>query len=148
RWLEPYRNTVRAIRQITVATPDGTQIPLGQLADITEEEGPSVIYREDGFRYTPVKFSIRGRDLSSTIKEAQASIAGKVLLPYDTHAEWAGEINELKEAMGRLSFIIPLTLILIGILVYTAVRNWVDTLLVILSIPVACTGGMLALLIT
>jgi cobalt-zinc-cadmium resistance protein CzcA len=148
RWLEPYRNTVRAIRQITIATPDGTQIPLGQLADITEEEGPSVIYREDGFRYTPVKFSIRGRDLSSTIKEAQSAIANKVHLPYDTHIEWAGEINELKEAMGRLVFIIPLTLILIGILVYTAVRNWIDTLLVILSIPVACTGGMLALLVT
>src|SRR5262249_23433965 len=148
RWLEPYRNTVRSIRQITGASPDGTQIPLGPLADISEEEGPSVVYREDGFRYTPVKFSVRGRDLSSTIGGAQDAIKKQVHLPYDTHIEWAGEINELKEAMGRLVFIIPLTLILIGILVYTAVRNWVDTMLVILSIPVACTGGLLALLIT
>jgi cobalt-zinc-cadmium resistance protein CzcA len=148
RWLEAYRSTVRAIRQIMVPSPDGSQIPLGQIAKITEEEGPAVIYREDGRRYTPVKFSVRGRDLASTIKEGQGQIGAKVRLPWDTHLEWAGEINELKDAMGRLIFIIPLTLILIGVLVYSAVRNWVDTLLVILSIPVACTGGLLALLIT
>jgi cobalt-zinc-cadmium resistance protein CzcA len=148
RWLEPYRNTVGAIRQITVASPDGSQLPLGQLAKITEEEGPSVIYREDGYRYTPVKFSVRGRDLASTIHDSQTRIGERVRLPWDTHLDWAGEINELKEAEGRLLFIIPLTLALIVILVYSAVGNAIDTVLVILSIPVACTGGVLALLIT
>jgi len=148
RWLEPYRNSVDPIKKITVASPDGSQIPLGQLATITQEEGPSVIYREDGRRYTPVKFSVRGRDLGSTIEDSQARIDNNVKLPYDTHLEWAGEINELKEATQRLSIIIPLTILLIGLLVYSAVKTWIDTLLVLISIPVACTGGLLALLVT
>jgi cobalt-zinc-cadmium resistance protein CzcA len=148
RWLPDYRASVEALRELTVATPDNAQIPIGQIAKIELEEGPSVIYREDGRRYVPVKFSVRGRDLASTIKEAQQKIVEKVKLPYDTHLEWAGEINELKDAMGRLSFVIPMTLLLIGFLVYSAVKTWVDTLIVIVSIPVACTGGVLALLIT
>jgi heavy metal efflux system protein len=148
RWLPAYRVSLQAIRNITVATPDNNNIPLGQLANIVEEDGPAVIYREDGRRYSPVKFSVRGRDLASTIREAQERIAKKVRLPYDTHLEWGGEINELKEAMGRLVIIIPLTLLAIGFLVYSAVRNWIDTLIVLASIPVACSGGVLALLVT
>jgi cobalt-zinc-cadmium resistance protein CzcA len=147
RWLEPYRNSIQAIRQITVAAPDGTQIPLGQLAEITKEEGPSVIFREDGHRYSPLKFSVRGRDLKSTVLEAQDKIAAKVHLPYDMHLEWAGQMNELRDAMGRLAVIIPLTFALIALLVFGAVRTWVDTLIVFISILVACTGGVLALLI-
>ena len=69
-------------------------------------------------------------------------------LPYDTHLEWGGEINQLKEANDRLMVIIPITLLLIAFLVYSAVRSWVDTLIVFVSIPVACTGGVVALLIT
>jgi cobalt-zinc-cadmium resistance protein CzcA len=148
RWLEPYRNSIEAIREITVATPDGSNIPLGQLATVAPEEGPSVIYREDATRYSPIKFSVRGRDLKSTIAEARQKIADQIHLPYDTHLEWGGEINELNEAMGRLVIIIPLTLLIIGFLVFTAVKNWVDTVIVIVSIPVACTGGVLALLVT
>jgi cobalt-zinc-cadmium resistance protein CzcA len=148
RWKEANRSSVAAIRQITVATPDGLQIPLGQIADIIQEDGPSVIFREDGMRYSPVKFSVRGRDLKSTIGEAQAQIASKVRLPYDTHLEWGGEINELKEAMGRLVIIIPLTLLLIVFFVYSAVKTRADTLIVMVSIPVACAGGVLALAIT
>jgi cobalt-zinc-cadmium resistance protein CzcA len=148
RWLEHYRDNEKVIRQIPVPTPDGNSIPLGQLATISKEDGPAVIYREDGMRYAPVKFSVRGRDLASTIHDAQSRIGSKVRLPYDTHLEWAGEINELKDAMGRLQIIIPLTLLLIGLLVYSAVGTLIDTLIVIISIPVACTGGVLALLIT
>ncbi len=147
RWLEPYRDSIGAIRQITVATPDGSHIPIGQLASVTLEEGPSVIYREDGSRYAPVKFSVRGRDLASTIGEASARIADRVRLPPLTHLDWAGEINELREAEGRLAVIIPLTLALIALLVYSAVRSGVDTALVLASIPVACAGGLLALIV-
>lgn len=148
RWLEPYRNSLNAIRRILVSSPDGSQIPLAQLAVITEEGSPSVIYREDGRRYSPVKFSVRGRDLASTIDESENMIQQKVRVPPSAHLEWAGEINELKDAMGRLLIIIPLTLLVIGFLVYSAVKTWIDTLLVLVSIPVACTGGVLALLIT
>ncbi|HEY2511467.1 MAG TPA: CusA/CzcA family heavy metal efflux RND transporter [Polyangiaceae bacterium] len=148
RWQEQYRQSLEAIREITVAAPDGSNIPLGQIASVTPVEGPAIIYREDGMRYVPVKFSVRGRDLQSTIEDAQHRIAKKVKLPYDSHLEWAGEITELREANARLGIIIPLTLLLIGFLVYSAVRTWIDTLIVIVSIPVACTGGVLALLLT
>src|SRR5580658_4607863 len=101
RWKQQYRMSLEAIREITVATLDGSLIPLGQIADIQTAEGPAMIYREDGVRYSPVKFSVRGRDLASTIGEAQASIdreiprcdkapAGwtKLCRPYDSRLEW------------------------------------------------------------
>ncbi len=148
RWEEQYRKDLKSIRNILVATPDGPQVPLGQLAEVIEEVGPSVIYREDNQRYTPVKFSVRGRDLASTIAEAQRKIKQKVVLPYDTHLEWAGEINQLKEATERLVVILPITLFLIAFLVYSAVKNWLDTMIVLLAIPIACSGGILARLVT
>lgn len=160
RWKPRYRTSLEAIREITVATPDGAFIPLGQIADVEMAEGPAMIYREDGVRYSPVKFSVRGRDLASTIAEAQDKIGRKVprcdqappgtiaCRSYDTRFEWAGEINELHEAEGRLKVIIPLTVLFITFLTYSAVKTWIDTLLVIISIPIACTGGVLALLIT
>ncbi|HME89811.1 MAG TPA: efflux RND transporter permease subunit, partial [Myxococcaceae bacterium] len=148
RWAPPYRKDIEAIRNIPVPSPDGALIPLGQVAQVLVEEGPSMIYREDIQRYVPVKFSVRGRDLASAVEEAQRKVAEKVKLPYDAHLEWAGEINQLNEAIGRLMIIIPLTLLLITFLVYLSVKNWVDTLIVLVGIPVACTGGILALLLT
>jgi cobalt-zinc-cadmium resistance protein CzcA len=148
RWAQAFRKDLKAIRNILVATPDGAQVPLGQIASIVKEEGPSLIYREDNRRYAPVKFSVRGRDLASTIAEAREAIEEKVKLPYDTHLEWAGEINQLNEATGRLILIIPITLLVIAMLVYSSVKNWKDMLIVLAGIPVACTGGILALLIT
>ena len=148
RWAEPYRKDLRAIRQILVPAPDGAQIPLGQLARITEEDGPSVIYREDNRRYAPVKFSVRGRDLGSTISEAQARVKAEVKLPYDTHLEWAGEVDQMREAAARLLIVIPLTLVLIAFLVYSAVGGVRDMVIVLLSIPVACAGGVIALFLT
>lgn len=148
RWLEPYRNSLESIREITVSAPDGTPVPLGQLSTVTKETGPSIIYREDGKRYVPIKFSVRGRDLGSTVGEAEAAVNARVGLPYDVHLEWSGQMRELSNAMGRLRIIIPLTLLLIAVLVYSAVKSWVDMVIVLLSIPVAVTGGMLALLVT
>jgi cobalt-zinc-cadmium resistance protein CzcA len=161
RWKAPYRKSIEDIREITVSTPDGTSIPLGQIADIEMAEGPAMIYREDGVRYSPVKFSVRGRDLAGTIAEAQGRIEREIpacekappgwtrpCLPYDSHLEWGGEINELHEAEERLAIIIPLTIVLITFLTYSAVKTWIDTLIVLTNIPVACAGGVLALLIT
>ncbi len=160
RWKPEYRASLEAIREITVTTPDGAQVPLGQLADVQVVEGPSIIYREDGLRYSPVKFSVRGRDLASTIADAQARVerdvppcdagndTGGLCRPYDMHLEWAGEINELHEAEGRLAIIIPVTILVVTLLTYSAVKSWVDTALVLANIPVACTGGALALLVT
>ncbi|MBV9946625.1 MAG: efflux RND transporter permease subunit [Myxococcales bacterium] len=160
RWKPEYRMSLEAIREITVATPDGAQVPLGQIADIAIVEGPSIIYREDGVRYSPVKFSVRGRDLAGAIADAQAQVDREIppceLVPgtakacrsYDTRLEWAGEINELHEAEGRLRLILPITILLITFLTFSAVKSWADTGIVLLNIPVACAGGVLALLVT
>jgi len=148
RWRPEDRRNLAVIRDIPVPTPDGTTVPLATVAQVTEEEGPSLIYREDQQRYVPVKFSVRRRDLASTIEEARAGIAEKVRLPYDTHLEWAGEINELKETNQRLVVIVPLTVLLIAFLVYTSVKDWKDTLIVLGGLPVAISGGVLALIVT
>jgi cobalt-zinc-cadmium resistance protein CzcA len=148
RWAEPYRRDVGAIRRIVISAADGAQVPLSELAEIKEEDGPVVIFREDHQRYTPVKFSVRGRDLASTIADGQRRVGASVQLPYDTHLEWAGEINQLHETTERLMVIIPLTLLIIGFLVYLTVKTLRDTAIVLLGIPVAASGGVLALAIT
>jgi cobalt-zinc-cadmium resistance protein CzcA len=148
RWLEPYRSSVEAIREITVATPEGAVVPLGQLATITIENGPAVIYREDGKRYVPLKFSVRGRDLTSTVDDSKRSIEKKVALPYGTHLEWGGAMTELDDALGRLSLTVPVSILLIALLAYGATRNLVDTGVVLLALPIACAGGVMALFVT
>ena len=148
RWAARFRSTMEAIRQLTVPTPDGSFIPIGQLADIKIVDGPTVVFRQNGYRYTPVKFSVRDRDLASTIEQAQAELKAKVKLPYDTHLEWEGLINEMNSAFSRLVIIVPLTLVIIAFLVYRAVGNWLDLVIILIDIPVACTGGVLALLLT
>lgn len=145
RLQEPFRRSVEAIRRIPLFAPDGTQVALGDVAEVTQEDGPAVIYREDGARYTPVKFSVRGRDLQSTVLETQERIAAKVKLPWGVHLEWAGEINELGDAVQRLAIVIPLTLLVIALLVFLAVRNWVDFALVVFSILLSAAGGFVAL---
>jgi heavy metal efflux system protein len=147
RWKEQYRSSPAAIKEILVPAPDGSQIPLGQIAAIVDESSPAVVFREDGQRYAPVKFSVRGRDLKSTVEDAQAQVARNVALPPGAHLEWSGQINELNEATGRLLVIIPITLLLIAFLTYSAVGNIVDTIIVLINIPVACAGGLLALVI-
>jgi cobalt-zinc-cadmium resistance protein CzcA len=148
RWLAPYRTSLEAIREIQIATPDGLMVPLGQVAQIELIEGPSNIFREDGQRYTPVKFSVRGRDLEGAVKEAQAKVQAKIALGYGKRLEWSGEINELREAQRRLLVIVPLTLLLIALLVFAAVKTWIDLAVVLIDIPLACTGALLALLVT
>ena len=148
RWLPPYRESLEAIKELMIFTPDGTPVPLAQIAQVTIEDSPAVIFREDGTRYTPIKFSVRGRDLESTVAEAQARVTSKVPVGEDTHLDWSGEINELREAQLRLALIIPATLVVIGLLVYFSVRGAVNTFIVLFNIPVACAGGVLALYVT
>lgn len=145
RWKPEFRESFAAIRQIPVAAPDGSSVPLGQVCTMTEEDGPCTVYREDGHRYAPIKFSVRGRDLKGTITHAQRAVEEQVKLPYDVHLEWSGELNSLKEATGRLKIIIPITLMLIAFLAHSAVKDWLISAIVFLSIPMACTGGIVAL---
>ena len=148
RWKDEYRSSVEAIREIPVSTPSGSYIPLGQISKIEQAIGPTNIYRQNLQRYAPIKFSVRGRDLAGAIDDADARIRKQLKIPYGMHLDWEGEIEELKNVEKRLVVIIPLTILLIGFIVYIACGNWLDTVIILIDIPVACTGGVIALLLT
>ena len=148
RFLPQYRSSIEAIANIPVSTPSGSNIPLRDVADITSQTGASYIYREDNARYIPIKFSVRGRDLQSTISEADAKIKQQIKLPSGYHYEWAGEFQELQEAVTRLEIIVPISLLLIFCLLYSNFRSLRDALLVFGAVPLSLIGGILALLLT
>jgi cobalt-zinc-cadmium resistance protein CzcA len=146
--LQPqYRQSVEAIKGILVTAPSGAQVPLGELCNITLKSGASYIYRENNQRYIPIKFSVRGRDLGSAVAEAQSRVEQNVKLPAGYHAEWSGEFGELKEAVTRLTYIVPLSILLILMLLYSTFNSLRDSLLVMASIPFALIGGILALFV-
>ncbi|MGA8689935.1 MAG: CusA/CzcA family heavy metal efflux RND transporter [Methyloceanibacter sp.] len=144
-----YRSSLEAVRNIKVAfpTPAGTNayIPLNELADITLDTGASYIYREATQRYIPVKFSVRGRDLGSTVAEAQQRIAQNVKFPNGYRIEWSGEFEELQQAKERLAIIVPISLATILVLLYGLFNSFRDCLLALAGIPFAVAGGVLAL---
>ena len=148
RFLPPYRSSIETIGEIPVSTPEGSRVPLKQVADIRKQTGASFIYREDNARYIPIKFSVRGRDLESTIAEAEAKIRQHVTLPPGYIYKWAGEFEELQAAVARLQIIVPLSLLLIGCLLYGTFRSVRDALLVMGAVPLALLGGLLSLLVT
>jgi len=148
RFLPQFRNNIDSISGIPVNTPNGSPVPLRDLADITKQTGASYIYREDNARYIPIKFSVRDRDLQSTIAEAETKIKQNVKLPAGYHFEWAGEFQELQEAIKRLEIVVPISLLLILCLLYANFRSLRDALLVFGAAPPALVGGILALLIT
>jgi heavy metal efflux system protein len=148
-----YRQNIETISSLTIAVQDPTtnkvaQIPLSEVASINLVTGPAFIYREQQQRYIPIKFSVRGRDLGSTVLEAQRKIAEEVPLPAGYRLEWVGEFGNLQDAIKRLRVIVPLTIVLIGILLYINFASLTDTLLGIAVIPMAMIGGIFALLLT
>jgi cobalt-zinc-cadmium resistance protein CzcA len=148
RWKPQYRESLDAVRQIRVNLPSGGQIPLDQVSKIEAAEGASFIYREALQRYVPVRFSIRGRDLQSTVVDAKNRIARGVHLPEGVHLEWSGEYGELQAANRRLMIVVPFALLLIAGVLYGATQSLIDTFIIMAQIPVACLGGIIGLLIT
>ncbi|MGB6200386.1 MAG: efflux RND transporter permease subunit, partial [Candidatus Acidiferrales bacterium] len=143
-----FRTTPEEIRNILLPTPSGSSVPLGQVADVSLHEGAFMIYRENGRRYIPVKFSVRGRDLSSTIKEMQERLGKQIHLPEGYHYEWAGEYESLRQEQRRLAIVIPLSLLVILGLLFTAFSSLRHALLVLVMLPFAAIGGVLSLLVT
>jgi heavy metal efflux system protein len=147
-----YRDSVEAIKDIPVAyqTPAGTTayIPLRELADISIDSGASFIYHEATQRYVPIKFSVRGRDLGSTVAEAQALIARDIHLPNGYRLAWAGEFQDLQNAKQRLAVFVPISLMLILVLLYSLFNSGRDSLLALAGIPFSVAGGILALFVT
>jgi len=146
-----YRRNVDAIRSIPVALPNNdpkaptAYIALGELGEVKLVTGAAYIYRENNQRFVPLKYSVRGRDLGSTVAEAQQRIAAKVPMPAGYRIEWTGEFGALVEAQKRLAVIVPLSLLLIGMLLYSLFNSVRDSLLALSGIPFAVAGGVLGL---
>jgi heavy metal efflux system protein len=144
-----FRNSVDSVRHVKVGyqTPSGTNayVPLTELADISLDTGASYIYHERNERFIPIKFSVRGRDLGSTVAEAQQRIAQNVKLPIGYRVTWAGEFEELQQAKARLEIIVPISLLMILVLLYGLFNSLRDSLMTLAGIPFSAGGGIIAL---
>jgi cobalt-zinc-cadmium resistance protein CzcA len=153
RLVPTQRNDLETIHNITVGAqnPSGSgvvQIPLSEVANINLTSGPSFIYREQQERYLPIKFSVRGRDLGSTVLDVQRKIAKEIQLPAGYRLEWVGELGNLQDAIDRLKFVVPLSIALIALLLYIYFSSITDMLLALSVIPMAMIGGIFALFVT
>lgn len=146
-----YRDSIEAIRSVPVALPNPDSkaqtnyIALGDVASVRLETGAAYIYRQNTQRFVPIKYSVRGRDLGSTVGEAQERVAKNVELKEGYRLEWSGEFGALVEAKKRLAVIVPLSLMLIMILLYSLFNSVRDSLLALSGIPFAVAGGILGL---
>jgi cobalt-zinc-cadmium resistance protein CzcA len=152
RFAPEFRDTVERIRDIKVAYSGSSgvnaYIPLSELATISLDTGAAWIYHESTKRYIPVKFSVRGRDLGSTVAEAQERIAKNVKLPSGYRLVWSGEFEDLQNAKQRLELIVPLSLALIIGLLYTLYNSVLECVLTLTGMLFAAAGGVLALYIS
>jgi len=148
RFLPQYRQDEHSIGQIRVSSPEGVGIPLKQLANIVRQTGAFMIYRENHERYIPIMFSIRDRDLVSTIQEAQGHLEDRITLPEGYHLEWAGQYDQLVKEQQRLMIVVPLTMILILFLLYLTFGSFRYAFIVLATVPFAMIGGVLSLVLT
>jgi cobalt-zinc-cadmium resistance protein CzcA len=148
RYQTPYRNTRQAIANIRLLSPSGERVSLAQLTNVEVKDGAYDIYREGNTRYAAVTFNVRGRDLGTTVEEAIKRIGQKVKLPPGYTIGWSGEYESEKRAEARLTLVVPLTILVIFIILYTMFRSYKWALLILLNVGLARVGGLLALLIT
>jgi cobalt-zinc-cadmium resistance protein CzcA len=148
RYQEPYRNTQQAIARVRLVSPSGERVSLAQLTNVEVKDGAYDIYREGNSRYVAVTFSVRGRDLGTTVGEVIKKIGQKVKLPPGYTIGWSGEYESEKRAEKRLALIVPLTILVIFIILYTMFRSYKWSLLILLNVALARVGGFLALLVT
>ena len=148
RYQAPYRNTKEAIDQIRLVSPSGERVSLAQLTTVEVNDGAYDIYRENNQRYLGVRYSVRGRDLGSTVEQAIREVNRKVELPKGYHIEWAGEYQSEQRSSKRLSIIVPITVLVIFIILYSMFRSAKWAFLILAVVTLCPLGGMLALLLT
>jgi heavy metal efflux system protein len=148
RYLPEYRDTKEAIEKIRLLSPTGERVSLAQLTRVSVTDGGSEIYREANSRYVAIKFSVRGRDLGSTVEEAIRKVNGAVKLPAGYTIDWAGEYESQQRSQRRLMIVLPGTLIAIFIILYSMFRSVKWALLILANVTMAPLGGLLALLVT
>lgn len=147
RFPSQQRADVEGIRNLRVGDKEGHFIPLAQLADIQEEDGPAQISREGGQRRISVEVNVRGRDLASFVAAAQKAVAAKVEIPSEYQLQWGGQFEQLQSASRRLILVVPAALLLIFVLLYLNFQEGLPAVLIFLNIPLAATGGIIALLL-
>jgi cobalt-zinc-cadmium resistance protein CzcA len=148
RYQKQYRDTREAIENVRLLSPSGERVSLAQLTKVQAIDGAEAIYREGEQRYIAVKYSVRGRDLGSTVEEAIDKVNKQVKLPQGYHIDWAGEYESQKRADKRLLIVLPITILLIFIILYTMFKSFKWALLILANVAMARIGGLLALLIT
>jgi heavy metal efflux system protein len=148
RYQPQYRDTKEAIERIRLLAPTGERVSLAQLTKVTVTDGGSEIYREANSRYVAIKYSVRGRDLGSTVEEAMKAVDSKVKLPPGYTLDWAGEYENAKRADRRLLLVLPVTILVIFIILYAMFQSVKWALLILTNVAMARIGGLLALMIT
>jgi len=148
RYLPQYRDTRQAIEDIRLLAPSGERVSLAQLCDIREADEGSEIYRENNQRYVAIKYSVRDRPLGDAVKEAIQKVDAQVKLPRGYHIAWEGEYQSELRAAKRMAIIVPLTVLLIFIILYTMFKSLKWTILILATVAMASLGGLLVLLVT
>jgi cobalt-zinc-cadmium resistance protein CzcA len=148
RYQQQYRDTREAIENIRLLTPSGERVSLAQVTKISTDDGAEQINREAGQRYVAIKYSVRGRDLGSTVEEAIRKVNQNVKLPTGYHLEWAGEYESQKRANARMAIVVPVTVLAIFLILYAMFRSYKWAALILISVIMASIGGPLALFLT
>jgi heavy metal efflux system protein len=148
RYQQPFRKTVEDVAAVRILAPSGERVSLEQLCQIRLEDGASSIYREGNSRYIAIKYSVRGRDLGSTVRQAIEEVHQKVHLPEGYHLDWTGEYESQQRANRRLAVIVPITILLMSFILYSAFDSWKWVGLILAVVALAPLGGFLSLLVT
>jgi cobalt-zinc-cadmium resistance protein CzcA len=148
RYLPQYRDTKDTLENIRLLAPSGERVSLAQLCKIETQDGASEIYREGNSRYIAIKYSVRGRDLGGAVEESIKKVNAQVQLPRGYHIDWEGEYESEKRAEARLFLIVPLTILLIFVILYSMFRSFKWALLILANVALARVGGLLALVVT
>ncbi|MGD0582539.1 MAG: CusA/CzcA family heavy metal efflux RND transporter [Bacteroidales bacterium] len=148
RYLPEYRTTEEEIANLMVPTLAGTQIPIKEIANIRKVTGPILIFRDNNQRFIALKFSARGRDMGSTVAEARSKVNNIINLPKGYSISWEGDFENQQRASRQLSIVVPISLILIFLILFIMYGNGTDAGLILISVPFAIVGGILALHLT
>ena len=148
RYQPQFRKTIEDIENIRLLAPSGERVALGQVCEVKLEDGASTIYREGNSRYIAIKYSVRGRDLGSTVRQAIEEVRQKVKLPEGYHLDWTGEYESQQRANRRLAFIVPITLLLMAGILYSAFQSWKWVGLILAVVGLSPLGGLFSLLAT
>jgi len=148
RYQKQYRDTREAIENVRLLAPTGGHVSLAQLTTVSTDDGAEEIYREGESRYIAIKYSVRGRDLGSTVEEAIKKVHDQVQLPHGYHLDWAGEYKSKQRADARLAIVTPITIMIIFMILYVMFRSFKWATLIMINVLLARVGGLLALFVT